>query len=164
MWTYCTGVWLTLQYQRVCTGTFSSCVIFNITSPHFEHRPMTVPVSSRRYLTALSDDASALIFLFSGVLWKCISREVRGTSWHAFLSSLPNQLLFLMSLKAIFHLPISTGVEQPLTDINCVRNKDRPPEEEITCRHQLFRVSEVSFSITIRVKGHSRHFLSFPLL
>lgn len=69
-----------------------------------------------------------------------------------------------MSLKAIFHSPISTGVEQAVTDINCLQSKGRPSEEEITCRYRLFRVSEGSFSTTIRVKGHFSCFLSFPLL
>lgn len=68
-----------------------------------------------------------------------------------------------MSLKAIFHSPISTGVEQAVTDINRLQSKGRPSEGEITCRYQLFRVSEGSFSITIRVKGHFSRFLSFPL-
>lgn len=52
-----------------------------------------------------------------GKLWNGISGEVAETSPHTFPSSLPDQLLFLMSPKPVPHLLISTSVEQLLTHI-----------------------------------------------
>lgn len=49
------------------------------------------------------DNTSALIFFLHCMVCKYISWEVQGTSWHVVSSPLPNQLLFLMSPKAISH-------------------------------------------------------------